>query len=69
MRRVSWENVQYVGPVTSSTEINPEDLQWLCGCGLTKAFEGSKAYPICSCGRRMRMLDYARLGYARGVAS
>lgn len=51
-------------------QLDPAALRWLCGCGRSKPYLGSKAYPVCrpGCGRRMRILDHPDLGYARGEA-
>lgn len=61
MKRPNWENARF-GSVAVD-ELNEADLSWLCGCGLTEPFAGRKAYPICSCGRRMRILHHSKLGY------
>ena len=45
--------------------LDAERFRWLCGCGKSAPIEGP-AYPVCECGRRMRILDHPDLkGYAR----
>jgi hypothetical protein len=61
VRRPNWEHASY-GAVDVA-ELDEKDLRWLCGCGQAKPYADSKAYPICTCGLRMRILDHARLGY------
>lgn len=65
MKRPNWENVQYAGNVDVATALPESELSWLCGCGQSRPYAGSKAYPICECGQRMRLLDHSRLGYRR----
>lgn len=55
----------YAGNVRVEEDLDEQHLSWLCGCGQTKPYTGSKAYPICECGQRMRLLDHSRLGYRR----
>ena len=63
MTKPSWQNTYYVGGVRIADELEESDLSWLCGCGLSKPYVDSKAYPVCECGQRMRILNHARLGY------
>lgn len=67
MKRTNWSTATFAGGVTAATALTDDELRWLCGCGRTKSFRRSKAYPICRCKRRMRMLDHPKLGYARGA--
>jgi hypothetical protein len=60
MKRPNWENARF-GSVDVA-ELDPLDLNWLCGCGLSKPYHDSKAYPICDCGQRMRILNHVNLG-------
>ena len=61
MKRPNWENAKF--GASSIEELEEADLSWLCGCGLTVPYADSKAYPICECGLRMRILHHAKLGY------
>ncbi len=63
MTRASWERPFFAGGVRVDDDQDDADLSWLCGCGASKAYVGSKAYPICKCGQRMRILNHVRLGY------
>lgn len=68
MRHTNWEAASYVaasGIVRADEAIPEADLAWLCGCGRSRPYATSKAYPICECGQRMRLLDFPKLGYAR----
>jgi Zn finger protein HypA/HybF involved in hydrogenase expression len=63
VKRPNWETASFG---IASVEIEEKDLAWLCRCGRSKPYAGSKAYPICPhCGCRMRLLDHAKLGYRR----
>lgn len=68
MKRPNWESATYAGDIRATDELDEADLSWLCGCGHSKPYAGSKAYPICpQCGERMRLLDHSKLGYRRGA--
>jgi hypothetical protein len=63
VKRPNWETARFG---VASVELEEKDLAWLCGCGHSKPYATSKAYPIClQCGSRMRLLDHAKLGYRR----
>jgi len=64
MKRANWALARYPGASRDVIELDELRLRWLCGCGRWKQFKRSKAFPICRCGRRMRMLDHPALGYA-----
>lgn len=67
MRRPNWEKATF-GDVDLA-QLEEKELSWLCGCGATKPYVGSKAYPICDeCHQRMRILNHARLGYVTTVS-
>jgi len=63
MTRPTWERTYYAGGVRVTDELAETDLSWLCGCGISKPYADSKAYPLCKCGQRMRILNHVRLGY------
>jgi hypothetical protein len=67
-RRPNWENAFYSGGVRLTEELADADLSWLCGCGLSKPYAASRAYPVCVCGQRMRILNHVRLGYVTAGA-
>ncbi len=62
MKRTNWQTAYAYG---QPEELDPARLRWLCGCGQSRPFTESKAYPICDCGQRMRILDEPTLRYAR----
>lgn len=69
MKLANWKTARFPGERGAMDEfgnLDESQLRWLCGCGRTKSFRRSKAFPICRCGRRMRMLDHPALGYAAG---
>ena len=66
MKRENWQTFYAYG---QPDELDAARLRWLCGCGQSVAFLGSKAYPICQCGQRMRILDEPSLGYVRTGAA
>lgn len=67
MKRPNWEKAHF-GEVDPA-ELEEVDLSWLCGCGASKPYADSKAYPICTeCRQRMRILHHDRLGYVTAVA-
>lgn len=67
-RRTNWALAEFPGEQSARDSTGALDvarLRWLCGCGRSKCFVRAKAFPICRCGRRMRMLDHPGLAYAR----